>query len=418
MKRFASMFLQAAALAAPVSAAAQAANHVSWGLDAGWGARAGHAAVWNPFVAAGSHGAAYLDGGGRWSLSVSFGGLPAYHDGFCGWAPGRWSHGLGRCGAYGHGHLGCGPVPWDPWGWDDWSGHGGFLDCGLGPRRHGHRGFWGRRAWDWPLVTALAWPSWRAGPFVLFVHRPFVVRPHSFFWYGADYWAPHGYVDAGHAPGVVGRAAWTGRRRDDRPVRRSPLFGPRYKEAPRVYTTDNGPHRPTSRAVPRVRDSNGVAPAPPPRGDARTESVRKAKPRNPDATARRAPRPGQRGPAARAVPRAAPRPQARPATRGSRPQVKPATRRAPPQARPATRGSRPQARPATRRPPPQARPATRGSRPQVKPATRGAPSQPRPATRRARPKPQPVAKRPSARAKPPAASKRPPVPRRPAKRGT
>ena len=115
-------------------------------------------------------------------------------------------------------------VGYAPFGWSGWYGPGVSFFFGWPAPRFGgswhHYGevfAWGRGgSWDW------GWPpAYRYG-----------WDPYDYAYYGA-----HGY---GHYPRVTSRIA-----------RRSPLFGPRYKETPRVYVTDNGPARPTSKAVPR-----------------------------------------------------------------------------------------------------------------------------------------------------------------------
>ena len=137
----------------------------------------------------------------------------------------------------------------------------------------------------------LGWPSpryvrshWWSPPFWTHYYSPFWAD--SYAWgfgrggwgYGYDRWdryypvyRPYYDYDDPHA----------------RVVRRSPLYGPRYKEypAPPVYVTDNGPERPVSRAVPRSRGPGDVSDGTDPNGylDRRgvrlTDGPRTARPR-------------------------------------------------------------------------------------------------------------------------------------------
>ncbi len=411
MKRSISLFLGAVAtLALPLSASAQAANHVSWGIGTS------HGSVWNPFVATAAHGSTFF-GVGHGAFSISFGTeLWAYDLGRCGWDHAHSHYGHEYCGAYGHAHQGCGQAPWSWNHSDHWGVHPDCFDYRLGSGRYGPRGYFGRLAWTWPPAFALAWPWWRLDPFAHFVHPAFLVQPRADFWYGAGYWTEPGFsfhglrrggtVVAGRGYRGPDRPEWD-RRRWDRPVRRSPLFGPRYKEDPRVYVTDNGPQRPTSRVAPRVRYGERARPAPTTSRTGASDAIRKAKPRNPGATGRIAPRPGQRGSAVRAAGRAdeAGAARTRRAARPRPPSARPASRSAPPAAKPATRNARPKAR------------STKSAPPKARPATRSAPPKPRPAARGGRAKPKTATKPAPARAKPKAIPRRPPKPRRPAKRG-
>lgn len=277
---------------------------------------------------------------------------------------------------------------WGPffhWGWGSrrhWRGHG-FRGWGFG---------FGFGYWDFP----------RRGWYSSYRH-PFRVYP------GVGYVTRGGYVK--------GR---------DRVVRRSPLFGPRFKEDPRVYVSDNGPERPVSKAVPRNRLGE-VQP-----GVRRTTATRennraKARPRTPSGSeaSRRTPTarpttPVRRTPAARPVTPARRTPAVRPTTPTRRtPQVQrtPVTRRTP-AARPTTPTRRtPSVRPNTptrRTPQVQRTPVTRRT-PAVRPTTptRRTP-QARPTTKRPAPKARPTVKRPQPKPKatPRSSSSRRPPPKR------
>ncbi len=438
----------AAAFALPTAVSAQAANHVSWGLQSHGNPR------WNPFVAGPGGPAAFFAEGGSWSLGVSLGA------GYGGHVYDPWGR---DCGYWGHGH--------DHWGHGcARSGYGyghcdGFFGC---PYAHPYSVLagapFGWSGWGWTPFVSLGWPSWRSRVFARFVYGPvwgwggWDPDP---FWHDPWYRVGFGYSDPYYSRGghVVAERGYRGAgRRDgyDRPVRRSPLFGPRYKENPRVYVTDNGPERPTSRAVPRDRDVAEAQTADGGRRGRPSESVRKAKPRGSATPNARAPRRSTRtgtGPATRAKPRtrigtdpaetgkARPRPGTRRPPRTSRtdPAKPPSTGPAPRSARP--RQPRPEAarQPDRRpgwfrvpqrprqpsvnpRPPARVRPDPQrgGRRPSAWPAPRGGPPKVRPAPRNGPPKARPAPRRTPPRAKPaptrrPAPKRTPPA-RRPAKR--
>ena len=439
--------LVAAALAAPASVSAQPANHVSWGLAAAhdWG--------WSPCASPAWVDATYWGGGG-WSLDVGFwatghrgSGCDPWDRGLLG---GGWQGGLRDCVGCGLGHAP--PFAHDLGFGHRWHGHDGWRHGWHGHHEWHHHGSLAWRHWGRPLFGPPAWAVWPYRVVAAFGRRPFFFQAPRYFW-GSEhgtwsswrlrgFWNP-GYVVAGSGYRAPSRSRWDDRSWRDRPVRRSPLFGPRYKEDPRVYVTDNGPERPTSRPVPRPRDGDWIAP---PDGPERTgrkpDAARKAKPRNRVGSAAREPsRPTTTAGAARPTkPTARPtRPTARPAKPTARP-ARPTARPATPTARPARPTARP-ARPAVRsRPTAKARPTARvraaprpdPRRPTTRPApTRTATAKPRPPRRSALPAP-PASRRPVPAAKPaprrpspaakrapprPPAPKRPARPRRPAKRG-
>ncbi len=289
-------------------------------------------------------------------------GFPAYAPYGYGWAP------------YGHGWFG--PARFG-FGFPGWSlrrhirSHFRYATFGIG--FHSRDWGWGR-GWGWE-----------------YRHR------HAYHPYDRGYYGWHPYQG--------------GYRSRDRVVRRSPLYGPRFKEYPApIYVTDNGPERPVSRAVPRSaqprgtadagrtddgsasvrgvrsarpRGGSGAATAPPTRPPTRTARPRgaedtrtadpprvRARPRNEPAQAGRRPERTRTPPSAKPAPGRPTPPTVRPA-----PAPKPAT---PPVRRtPSRRGATPEARPVPSRPP-AARPATptRRAAPKVRPATPGARSTP------------------------------------------
>ena len=292
-------------------------------------------------------------------------------------APGHPDYDYG----YGH-HGGWGPYDcWDYLWYDPWFGCDRYVFVGyssFGWRNPHH-------AWWWP-PGFLGWPSpryvrhhWYAyGPFWYGgwnwsyprYHRGHYYSPHRYGYHGYDgggYLTPRGYRSGGQAK----PRGYSG----DRIVRGSPLFGPRYKEDPTVYVTDNGRERPVSRAMPRGSRSDVVDPTGR-RRSTEASDTRRARPRSETASAptRSAPpklrtRTGS-PPKARATPTRRPTPKARPTTptrptSTARPK---STRRATPTARPATaRRPAPTARP-SRTPAPKAKARTlKRSAPKVRP---------------------------------------------------
>ena len=332
---------------------------------------------------------------------------------------------------------------------------------------------WGYPGWYGPWSFGfLGWPSprylrshWWSPPFWAGYHSPFWADDYAWgfgrhgWGYGYDRWDPYYPAYTPYYDYVDPRA---------RVVRRSPLYGPRYKEypTPPVYVTDNGPERPVSRAVPRSVGPGGTLDGTDGyRGGRRarlTDAPRSARPRT--GTDARAARPRTGAGAAASPPRVRARPQ--PSTRtapGARPRTSvgrvspPAVRRAPtarpapgvrstpsrrpsPTARPAPSSRRPspavRSAPSSRRPSPMARPAPSSRRPS--PMARSAPSSRRPSpmvrsapSRASAPKARPApsraptpkmrsapsrAPRPSVRAAPRGSGSRKAPPRRPARR--
>ena len=429
----------ATAFALPTAISAQAANHVSWGL----GGHGIHHS--NPFLAGAGGGNAFFVDADPWALAVSVGagcggrGCDAWGCGYDAWGCGydAWGHGYDAWG-YGCDHWGC--------GCDHWShgcGHGhydGFFGCPCAHAGHvsGYASL-GWLGWSWTPFVSLGWTSWHHRVFAPIVHGPvrgwggWELDP---FWrndwrpvrfgHARPYFPRGGYVVAKHG---YRDAEYRGRH--DRPVRRSPLFGPRYKENPRVYVTDNGPERPTSRAVPRGRDATEALAATGGRRGRPSGSVRKAKPRGstaPDARARlpgakTRTRPDIRGETN--TPQAKPRPIG-PAPRSARPrQPRPEATRQPDRSSGRLRAPRRPGRPSVQlRPSAGVRPVPqRGRRapsarvtPRKRPptATRVEPGSARPkasrAPGRALPKARPAPRRTPPRAKP--ASTRRPAPKR------
>ena len=376
--------LVAGLLAVPATGSAQEPTHFSIGI--GLAART-HPVYWSGFGVGLAH---------QPRSEGAFPGLGAFAHGSSP-ALGQGYHD----DDYGHGHHD-GRSPYDCWDYlwyDPWFGCNRYVLVG-------YPGFgWGNPhpAWWWQFGF-LGWPSPRYVRYHWYAYGPFgyggldwwYPRPHGYVYHGYDgggYLTPRGYRSGGHAK-PRGHSG-------DRIVRGSPLFGPRYKEDPRTYVTDNGPERPVSRAVPRgsradVGDVDGR------RRPRETSNTRRARPRGETkpATTRSAP-PKLRTrtaapPRARAKPRA-PTPKARPGTpsrptptarktptRPGSPTTRPTTpkrptstarttptRRATPKAKPTTpKRSSPKARPApAKRPPPKAS-APKRPTPKARPAPR------------------------------------------------
>ena len=149
----------------------------------------------------------------------------------------------------------------------DYSWYDPFFDCG-----------WS----SYGYYSTIAWRPWRLydpwwGPSFYFTgwpsHRYIRHSYYRYAWaspyrYQYGYWGYYGtprlarlYTDYGRSyqygraypRGYVSRDGYRG-------ARRSPMFGPRYKESPRVLVTDNGPERRTSRAVPRGEAGSALSP--------------------------------------------------------------------------------------------------------------------------------------------------------------
>ncbi len=289
----------------------------------------------------------------------------------------------------------------------------------------------------WPVYDYWGWHSpWRFGFVGWPSHR--YVRSH---WWNSPFWthrySPFWADRYAWGYGGFGRWGWRygydrgyGYDRHDRIVRRSPLYGPRYKEypAPPVYVTDNGPERPVSRAVPRLADGDGYFDG---RAGRRTDGARTARPQSGTDIRTARPRTGADARTSRrARPRVGTRPEPTPRRRIEPP------KREPPKARSVPSSRRPapivRSAPSSRRPAPIARPTpSRRSSPTARPTpsrrpsptVRSAPSRiPTPRlrsapSRRPAPKARPTRTRPAPKAR--AAPSRAPKPKvRPAPRGS
>ncbi len=284
----------------------------------------------------------------------------------------------------------------------------------------GYRPWWNPHYVGWPSRRYLQSHRHRyayyRGPF----HRSWGYGYPRWGWYsGYGHWAWDDSPDYGYASRWGYVSPYGYRSGSVEVVRRSPLFGPRYKESPRVYVTDNGPERPTSRAVPR----NGT---PDPRGvgvrDRRGNRGSGAEGRTARPRVRVRPESGQdtRTPSARARPQR-PQPSAGSAPRGVRPP--PSAGTTPPKARVRPAGP-PKVRPPASRPSPSYRtsrpPTAKRSPPKVRrpPTAKRSPPKVRrpPTTKRSPPKVRrpPTAKRsPPKVRRPPTAKRSPPKVRRP-----
>jgi hypothetical protein len=351
--------LVAGLLAIPATGSAQEPTHFSIGI--GLAART-HPVFWSGFGVGLAH---------QPRSEGAFPGLGAFAHG----SSPALGHGYHDDYGYGH-HDGRSPYDcWDYLWYDPWFGCNQYVFVG-----YPSLGWWNPHpAWWWQFGF-LGWPSPRYVRYHWYAYGPFgyggldwwYPRPHGYVYHGYDgggYLTPRGYRSGGHAK-PRGHSG-------DRIIRGSPLFGPRYKEDPRTYVTDNGPERPVSRAVPRgsradVRDFDGR------RRPRETSNTRRARPRGETkpATTRSAP-PKLRTrtaspPRARAKPRA-PTPKARPGTPSRpTPKAKPATpKRSTPKARPAPAKRPPPKASAPKRPAPKARPTPRRSGTSKPPPRRG-----------------------------------------------
>lgn len=316
MRRTSVSLIVAAALSAPTMGTAQVADHVSLYRGGGLGLHSYS-----------SFGTGFGFSVGGWGASIGF--SVGFGTGFL-YNP----HGFYR--------------PFDsPWAhcWDDYwfDPYDPYYTCqDFGPWGPGY-GWTGYNPWRFGF---LGWPS------------PRHVRSH---WYGfspfwSDYWGPAwGGYDHWYGPRYRRYYEYPG----TRVVRRTPLYGPRYKEypAPPVYVTDNGPERPVSRlgGMRGAGGSVGRTARPTDRGAySILDGARKARPRD--------------GSDARPTP---PRVRARPRTNGDATTT--------PQARPRSgTGGSDEARPRdtrTLRPGAVQRPPIVTSRPDTRrPSTRSAPA--------------------------------------------
>ena len=364
MKHRARILLAAGLLLAPAAtpASAQVANHVSVGIDLAASGGLGHS-VWGlslGYWSTGAHGHWYrVDPRSVHSNCWADIYDPFWHDPF--WGDPFWH---------------------DPW-LDPWTG------SSLGCSSHG----FGRLPYyGWPFASGfwVGGPSVRWGSSFAFGFGGFSRRH---LW-GRSGWWNHGRWgawDYGHRPGYGYRRYVVRDRhpRAGRGVRRSPLFGPRYKVDPRVYVTDNGPERPVSKAVPRDARGDVLQPERGRRPGPSDTATRRAKPRS------------RLGDPSAPRDRAQASPRARPTARGDRPTVR---TRPTARTRPAVR-TRPTAgtRPAVRtRPTARPRPAVR-----TKPTSRTRPTARVGPTARTRPTVG-VGARPTATARPAPVRRSPP----------
>ena len=436
MKLTSKVVLVVGMLTIPGAGTAQVANHVSMRLDL---AASGQPAFWSGWGV----GLAYQPGfhspgfGFGASSYVSIGlGFNSYYDDYRDGYHDGW--GLSHC--------------WDYLWYDPFLDCGGYQPFGFGPF-----GWWGSRSpWPGPFGF-MGWPSPRYARRHFYAASPFWYGGYSGWhdgWggyqghaWGGDYRYPRRYY--AH-DGYGGRVSRYGYSSGGRAVYRTPLFGPRFKERPVVYVTDNGPQRPiselspegthatrgalvggtartrpTTQTPPRTARPRGEGGAKAAGGDTRTATPRPATRRPPVTTGtpspvrttppkvrkrpEAAPRAGSSTPTRQPVVRSTPTRRA-PAVRTTPTRRTPVvrttpTRRAPtvrttptrraPTARPATpKRSQPGARPApSRQPPPKVRSAPpRRSPPKARPAPpRRSPPKARPApSRRSPPKARPA----------------------------
>ena len=418
MKLTSKVVLVAGMLTIPAAGTAQVANHVSMRLDL---AASGQPAFWS-----------------GWGLGLAY--QPVFHTpGFGFGASSYVSIGLGFNSYYDDYRYGY----HDGWGlshcWD-YLWHDPFLDCGgYLPIGFGPFGWWGPRSpWLGPFGF-LGWPS------------PRYVRQHFYaaspFWYGGysgwhDGWGGYpGYAWGGYPgygwggdyrhfrryytlDGYGGRVSRYGYSSRGGAVYRTPLFGPRFKERPAVYVTDNGPERPVSelspaanratrrglaggadrtnigsratrpgaQALPRTARPRGQGDAKAARPDTRTANPRPATRRPPVRTSRPSP-------VGTTPPKVRKRPEAAPRTGSVTPRRQPAVRPTTPRRQPAVRPTTPRRQPIVRTTPPRRQPTVRPTTPRRSPPkARSAPSRRPPPTARSAP---PRRSPPKARAAPP-----------------
>ena len=149
-------------------------------------------------------------------------------------------------------------IAWRPWRlYDPWWGPS-FYFTGWPSHRYIRHSYY-RYAWGSPWHTRYGYWGYYGTPRLARLYSDYGRS----YRYGTAY--PRGYVT---------RDGYRG-------ARRTPLFGPRYKESPRVLVTDNGPERRTSRAIPRGDQSGILGPRVTPLrgGDARNGD-RQARPRS------------------------------------------------------------------------------------------------------------------------------------------
>ncbi len=273
MRRTSVILIIAAALSAPASGTAQVADHVSFYRGSGLGLHSSS-----------SFGTGFGFSVGGWGASIGF--SLGFGSGFL-YNP----HGLYR--PFGSPGAHC----WDDYWFDPYDPYYACQDFGH---------FWGP-GYGWSRYDPwrfgfLGWPSPRYVRSHWYGFSPFWSDYRGPSWGGYDHWYGPRYRRYYEYPGT-------------RVVRRTPLYGPRFKEypAPPVYVTDNGPERPVSR-LGGMRGAGGSVGTDVRRPDGRgaysiLDGARKARPRD-GSGARPTP------PRVRARPRtggdAAPTPQARP----------------------------------------------------------------------------------------------------------
>ena len=361
MKLASKVVLVVGMLTIPAAGTAQVANHVSMRLGM-------FAADQPAFWSGHGVGLAYQPV----SEGVWFGfGFNSYHDDYRDGYHDGW--GLSHCWDY---------LWYDP-----------FLDCrGYQPVGFGPFGWQGIHSPWFGSFGFLGWPSPRYVRRHWYAASPFWYDGYSSWhggWGGYPGYGWRGYPSYGWGGDWYGgRVTRYGYDSRGRAVGRTPLFGPRFKERPTVYVTDNGPERPVAGLSPRggratqddivgssgrtntgsratlpgVRDTPRTAR---PRGQGNTGAVRPAtRIANPRPATRRPPvRTSRPSPVRTAPPKVRKRPVAAPRAGSVTPRRQPMVRTAPPRrkpiARPTTpRRSQPGARPApSRRPTPQVRSA-------------------------------------------------------------
>ncbi len=236
MKLASKVVLLAGMLTIPAAGTAQVANHVSMRLDL---AASGQPAFWS-----------------GWGVGLAY--QPVFHGpGFGFGASSYVSIGLGFNSYYDDYRDGYG----DGWGlshcWD-YLWHDPFVDCGgYQPFGFGPFGWWGPPSpWLGPFGFS-GWPSSRYVRRHFYAASPFWNGGYSGWHDGRGGYPGYGWGgDYRHLrryyvlDGYGGRVSPYGYSSGGRSAYRTPLFGPRFKERPAVYVSDNGPERPVSELSP------------------------------------------------------------------------------------------------------------------------------------------------------------------------
>ena len=405
MKLASKVVLLAGMLTIPAAGTAQVANHVSMRLDL---AASGQPAFWS-----------------GWGVGLAY--QPVFHGpGFGFGASSYVSIGLGFNSYYDDYRDGY----QDGWGlshcWD-YLWHDPFVDCGgYRPIGFGPFGWWGPPSpWLGPFGFS-GWPSSR------YVRRHFYAA--SPFWNGGysgwhDGWGGYpGYARGGYPgygwggdyrhlrryyvlDGYGGRVSPYGYSSGGGSAYRTPLFGPRFKERPAVYVSDNGPERPVSelspegtrarrgdlagsadrtntgsratrpwaQALPRTARPRGQGDAKVAGGDTRTANPRPATRRPPVRTSR--PTPVRTAP-----PKVRKRPEAAPRAGSPTPTRRPIVRTTPPRRAPIVRTTPTRRVPIVRTTPTRRAPIVRTTPTRRAPTVRTTPTRRAPIARPALPK--------------------------------